>query len=71
MYGLGVWENGKNKYVKSHEIADLIVKKRNGHPGAMKHLYAIEALESRGMKYSNHDFDVLSAAYSFANAGLN
>lgn len=35
------------------------------HPDTMRHLSAIESLEARGAQYSNHDFDVLSAALSF------
>jgi hypothetical protein len=67
MYGLGIWENGENRYLRSAEIASLLAGRLSGGDVVgMRHLVAIERLESRGMSYSNEDFDVLSAAHSYA-----
>jgi hypothetical protein len=51
--------------LRSEEIARMVAA-RDGHPDTMRHLGAIERIEARGIVYSNQDFDVLSAAYSFA-----
>lgn len=77
MYALGIYQRGQTHagptVYTSAEIARLVAENREGHPGVMRHLSAIEQLEARGAQYSNQDFDVLSAAYSFAReprAGL-
>ena len=67
MYGLSVRTdvNCETCFVRSAEIARLVTF-RGDHPDVMRHLAAIEHLEARGAKYSNQDFDVLSAAWNFA-----
>lgn len=57
--------------VRSAEIAQMIVERQPDRHArdsqVSRHLSALERLESRGVEYSNQDFDVLSAALRFAN----
>ncbi len=65
MYTLSIAGAG---FLRSAEIARMIVDNRGDHPDVIRHLSAIEHIEARGISYSNEDFDVLSAAHRFALA---
>ena len=57
--------------VIAHRIAGTLDYDSDPNHAAvgMKHLYAIETIEARGLQYANQDFDVLSSAYDFMVAG--
>jgi hypothetical protein len=58
--------------MNSIEIAQLVARRMEALGGSdavgMRHLVAIENLGARGTRYSNQDFDVLSAAFRWASA---
>lgn len=62
-YGLSV---ANDRYYRAGEIQRMVADApTEDNEGRMRHLMAIERLCCRGMEYSNQDFDVLSAAWSF------
>jgi hypothetical protein len=66
MYNVGV---GNREWITSGQLQRLIseigLADESTMPECMRHMSAIESLEARGMRYSNHDFDVLAPAHSF------
>lgn len=68
MYSLTIQDGCQSRTLRSAEIQRLVGERKPNHPETMTHLFAIETIEARGIKYSGQDFDVLSAAYRFANA---
>jgi hypothetical protein len=52
-----------NGFLKSNEIIDML---NPDVPLQLAHIQAIRDLEVEGCRYSNHDFDVLSAGYRCA-----
>lgn len=66
MYSLTIQDAGQSRTLRSAEIQRLVGERKPNHPETMTHLFAIETIEARGIKYANQDFDVLSAAYRFA-----
>ena len=70
MYRLHLHSGGA---VSSAELQHALGQLERGqltHETRMRHLAALEALEARGMRYANQDFDVLSAALNFLDAVL-
>ena len=53
-------------YVTSAELQKYLSGIVDRQPNTMRHIQDIEHLEARGIAYSNHDHDVLSAAVQLA-----
>lgn len=68
MYGLTIQTADGPKFLRSGEIQRLIEERCGDRQDAVLELMKIEELENRLCRYANHDYDVLSAALSYAMA---